>query len=314
MQDLLEAATVLGEGGGSEALEDHEAAANPHPTYETSAEAQAKVDAAVAALVNSAPATLNTLKELSDALGADASYAATITTALGDKQPLDSDLTAIAALTTTSYGRSLLALADAATLRLSAGLGPELTPFGAAGTPIDFTAPSLDTGVTDGAVAGYARRLVFPANTATFADVASAIGTGNFDLRARIGHVGPLVAIGSTLFTSLMFYVADSNREATTKLAVKLYGESPAAGPYFSSQVGTAEAGAVVRPPKFPCWARMTRVGTAVTFYVSFTEEASWVQLHTATSALNIAKVGFIGTSGVALMTMEALIHQVKSI
>jgi len=37
-------------------------------------------------------------------------------------QPLDSDLTAIAALTTTSFGRSLLAAADAAALRSLAGL------------------------------------------------------------------------------------------------------------------------------------------------------------------------------------------------
>lgn len=38
-------------------------------------------------------------------------------------QPLDSDLTAIAALTTTAYGRALLALADAAALRTAGGLG-----------------------------------------------------------------------------------------------------------------------------------------------------------------------------------------------
>lgn len=37
-------------------------------------------------------------------------------------QPLDADLTSIAALTTTSYGRSLLTLADAEALRTSAGL------------------------------------------------------------------------------------------------------------------------------------------------------------------------------------------------
>lgn len=37
-------------------------------------------------------------------------------------QPLDSDLTAIAALTTTSYGRALLALADAAALRTAAAV------------------------------------------------------------------------------------------------------------------------------------------------------------------------------------------------
>lgn len=45
---------------------------------------------AIAALVNSAPSTLNTLKELSDALAADPNFATTITTALGLKAPIDS--------------------------------------------------------------------------------------------------------------------------------------------------------------------------------------------------------------------------------
>ncbi len=44
----------------------------------------------------------------------------------GTFQPLDSDLTAIAALSTTSYGRALLALADLAALRTV--LGPSGTP------------------------------------------------------------------------------------------------------------------------------------------------------------------------------------------
>lgn len=48
------------------------------------------VQTAVSNLVNSAPAALNTLKELSDALGADANYATTISTALGLKAPLAS--------------------------------------------------------------------------------------------------------------------------------------------------------------------------------------------------------------------------------
>src|SRR3954469_12555301 len=44
------------------------------------------------------PAALDTLDELAAALGDDANFAATVTTSLGNKQPLDSDLTAIAAL------------------------------------------------------------------------------------------------------------------------------------------------------------------------------------------------------------------------
>ena len=47
------------------------------------------VKTAVANLVNSAPEALDTLKELSDALGADANYATTISTALGLKAPLE---------------------------------------------------------------------------------------------------------------------------------------------------------------------------------------------------------------------------------
>jgi hypothetical protein len=43
--------------------------------------------------------------------------------AIAASQPLDSDLTAIAALTTTAYGRSFLALADAAAGRTALGLG-----------------------------------------------------------------------------------------------------------------------------------------------------------------------------------------------
>jgi hypothetical protein len=44
-----------------------------------------EVASAIANLVNSAPSTLDTLKELSDALGADANFATTVSTALGDK-------------------------------------------------------------------------------------------------------------------------------------------------------------------------------------------------------------------------------------
>lgn len=87
----------------------------------------AQVSAAVAALVNSAPGALDTLNELAAALGNDPNFATTITNALAGKQPLDSDLTAIAALSTTAYGRALLALADAAAGRTALGLGTAAT-------------------------------------------------------------------------------------------------------------------------------------------------------------------------------------------
>lgn len=60
------------------------------------------VQAAVAALINSAPGALDTLDELAAALGDDANFAATVTTALAGKQPLDADLTTLAGLTATT--------------------------------------------------------------------------------------------------------------------------------------------------------------------------------------------------------------------
>lgn len=59
-------------------------------TAYSSSKTDSQIAAATAALVASAPGTLNTLKELADAINDDASYAATITTALGTKAPLAS--------------------------------------------------------------------------------------------------------------------------------------------------------------------------------------------------------------------------------
>lgn len=92
---------------------------------------------AVAALVASAPGALDTLDELAAAFGDDANFAATVTTALAGKQPVDSDLTAIAALTTTSYGRALLALADAAAGRTALALGTAATSASTDFQPVD---------------------------------------------------------------------------------------------------------------------------------------------------------------------------------
>lgn len=98
-------------------------------------------DAAIAEVVGAAPGQLDTLNELAAALGDDQNYAATITSALAGKQPLDATLTAFAALAIatgklpygsgddafsladlTAAGRALLDDADAAAQLTTLGL------------------------------------------------------------------------------------------------------------------------------------------------------------------------------------------------
>jgi len=65
-------------------------------------------------------------------------------TDLDSRQPLDSDLTAIAALATTSYGRSLLELADAAAARTALALGTAATASASAFAAASHTHAAAD--------------------------------------------------------------------------------------------------------------------------------------------------------------------------
>lgn len=127
----------LGDGssGGGEML------TTVNPTTDDALTRRGYVLAQIAALVDSSPAALDTLNELAAALGDDPNFATTVTNALAAKQPLDTDLTAIAALTSaadkvpystgtgtwsladfTAYGRSLVATANRAALMSLLGL------------------------------------------------------------------------------------------------------------------------------------------------------------------------------------------------
>jgi hypothetical protein len=95
--DLTAIAALTGSGGLLKRAGDSSWLLD-YSTYAT----QTYVGIQIANLVSSAPTTLDTLNELATALGNDANFSTTITTALGNKQPLDGDLTAIAALSGTS--------------------------------------------------------------------------------------------------------------------------------------------------------------------------------------------------------------------
>lgn len=66
----------------------------------------------IAALTAGSPAQLNTFLEAYNQFIADEAAVAALTSIVSGKQPLDADLTAIAALSTTSFGRGLLTLTD----------------------------------------------------------------------------------------------------------------------------------------------------------------------------------------------------------
>lgn len=99
-----------------------------------------------------------------------------------DAQPVDSDLTAIAALTTTSYGRNLLTLVDAAAALAAIGAAPALLTRNTQTTA--YTLVAGDAGKVVELNVGTAANLTVPAGT--FSDgqvvVVRAIGAGQVTL------------------------------------------------------------------------------------------------------------------------------------
>ncbi|MFO9910776.1 phage tail protein [Escherichia sp. WS3066] len=100
------------------------------------------VQAAITALINGAPATLDTLKEIAAAINNDPKFSTTINNALSGKQPLDETLTHLSGKDVAGL-LAYLGLGEAATRNVGTGTGqvPDMSSFttghsGAADWPI----------------------------------------------------------------------------------------------------------------------------------------------------------------------------------
>ncbi len=124
-----------------------------------------------------------------DAAGTAASAVAALSSVY---QPLDSDLTAIAALSTTSYGRAFLALADAAAGRTALGLGTAATSASGDFQPVD----SDLTAIAALSTTSYGRAFLALADaaagrTALGLGTAAVAATGDFEAAGAVSaHTG----------------------------------------------------------------------------------------------------------------------------
>ena len=172
---------------------------------DTSAQVSAKISTAVAALVDSSPATLDTLNELAAALGDDPNFATTTATAIGTKVTKNADITAGTATKVTYDAKGLvtngttLSAGDIPVLdagKITTGTLPVLrggtgtTTSTGTGSVVLSSSPVLVTPTIGVATGTSFNSITGLSNTAALAAGIAAIGTNT--LVARQDHVHPV--------------------------------------------------------------------------------------------------------------------------
>ena len=211
----------------------------------------AYADAAVAAIVDSAPATLNTLNELSDALGDDANFATTTATAIGLKAPIASptftgtvsgvtaSMVGLGSVDNTADTAKPVSTAQQTALDLKAPIAsPTFTGTVTIPTGASITAP---TGLVKGDVA-----LGNVDNTSDANKPVSTAGQTALDLKANLASptfTGTVAGISATMVgLGNVNNTSDTNKPVSTATQTALDLKANLASPTFTGTVAGISA------------------------------------------------------------------------
>lgn len=161
------------------------------------------------------------------------------------------------------------------------------------GTAVDMSGAATGTSVVASSANG-ATTVTFAAESHQSWDVTQALGTGNFDVRARIISLSYVSSTSNSGYGGLC--VTDSSRTASTRIIVA--ERLPSAGttaPDVRTIVNASFAGSAsyFGSIRLPHITRIARSSGTVTTYVSFDEGRNWTPLHSVTDSTNFQKVGF---------------------
>jgi hypothetical protein len=194
--------------------------------YATTTYADNAATTAVAAAIDSAPSTLNTLNELAAAINDDASFASTVTTALGTKAPIESPTFTgtVAGITKSMVGLGNVDNTSDASKPVSTATQTALDLKSNLVSPT-FTTPNI----------GVATGTSFNSITALSSTSPASIGTatvGTSSTVARADHVHPTTGLGLTASGLNQFAATTSSQLAgvisdETGSGALVFGTSP---------------------------------------------------------------------------------------
>jgi hypothetical protein len=285
--------------------------------YATETYADNAATTAVAAAIDSAPATLNTLNELAAAINDDASFASTVTTALGTKAPIDSPTFTgtVAGITKSMVGLSNVDNTTDANKPISSAtqtaLDAKLASATASTTYETITNVALKAPIANptftGTVAGITKTMVGLDSVDNTSDAAKPVSTAQqtaLDLKANLS--GPTFTGTTTI---------DAIADATITTAARGAGymgvpQSPAAttGAYtiVAADAGEHIYSTATRTVTIPANASVAfPIGTAITFIAA---TGTTVTIAITTDTLLLAGPGTTGSRTLAPFGMATAI------